>query len=120
MDSTEDASRQVQVNSSNLFEDFCERPFCLRNEWYAWGCCSSAPASDSSTTLDSLKLIDAIGWSLEDEDLDSAFLSDIHVLRMYEAVEPDTKVVHYAIPSNTCLHCFFPMALLSHVHVLTL
>ena len=46
--------------------------------------------------MDSLELVDTIGRSLEDEDGDSTFLSDL--LCMCEAVEPNTKAVRYAIP----------------------
>ena len=102
MDSTEDASRRVQDNTSNLLrrqKDFCECPFCLGKQWPTWGCRSSPPASEATTnsnSVDSLELVDAIGQSLEDEDGDSTFLSDL--LRMCKAVEPDTKAVRYAIP----------------------
>lgn len=101
MDSTEDASRQVQDNSSNLLrrqDDFCERPFCLGKQWHAWGCCSSLPASEATTNSDSFELVDALGRSLEDEDVDPTFLSDL--LRMCEAVVPDTKAMRYAIPAT--------------------
>jgi hypothetical protein len=74
--------------------------FVSGKQWHAWGSCSSPPVSDTSTNLDSLELVDAIGRGLEDEDVDPAFLSDSLRMCEAEAVEPDTKAVRYAIPVN--------------------
>ena len=77
MDSTKEASRQVQFNSFNLLcwtEDSCDFPFCVGNVWQL----GLLYVYYTSKFFDN-----AIGWSVLDED--PTFLSDL--IRMCETME---------------------------------